>query len=135
MSENLTEMASPTKPSQTTPTKATTNNKSPSTQKANDDKSNDHSASTNNNNNSDSNDLSAKNELKFRENLYRLIISQLFYDGHQNIAVGLSGLIQVAALNLYRINERFINLKHFSGNTTLSSLKSFVKLGQTSYTE
>ena len=134
MSDNSTEMASPTKPSQTTPTKATTN-KSPSAQKANDDKSNDHSASTNNNNNSDSNDLSAKNELKFRENLYRLIISQLFYDGHQNIAVGLSGLIQVAALNLYKMNDRFINLKHFSGNTTLSAIKSFVKLGQTSYTE
>ena len=40
-------------------------------------------------------DLNTKSELKFRESLYRLIISQLFYDGHQHIAVGLSGIIQV----------------------------------------
>jgi hypothetical protein len=37
----------------------------------------------------------SKNELKSRENLYRLIISQLFYDGYQHIAVGLSGSVQV----------------------------------------
>ncbi|KAF4519152.1 hypothetical protein B566_EDAN008214 [Ephemera danica] len=35
-----------------------------------------------------------KNVLKNREQLYRLIISQLFYDGHQNLAVSLSSLIQ-----------------------------------------
>jgi hypothetical protein len=40
-------------------------------------------------------DLNIKNDLKFRENLYRLVISQLFYDGYQNIAVGLSAAIQV----------------------------------------
>lgn len=38
--------------------------------------------------------LSTKSELKFRENLYRLIISQLFYDGYQHAAVSLSGAIQ-----------------------------------------
>ena len=37
----------------------------------------------------------SKGELKSRENLYRLIISQLFYDGYQHIAVGLSGSVQV----------------------------------------
>lgn len=41
-------------------------------------------------------DLNVKNELKFRENLYRLIISQLFYDGYQHIAVGLSGSLQAS---------------------------------------
>ncbi|XP_059486358.1 cleavage stimulation factor subunit 1 [Neocloeon triangulifer] len=35
-----------------------------------------------------------KNVLKNRENLYRLIISQLFYDGHQTLAVSLSSLVQ-----------------------------------------
>jgi hypothetical protein len=40
-------------------------------------------------------DLNCQNELRFRENLYRLIISQLFYDGYQHIAVGLSGVVQV----------------------------------------
>lgn len=40
-------------------------------------------------------DLNLKNESKFRENIYRLIISQLFYDGYQHIAVGLSGSVQV----------------------------------------
>ncbi|XP_044728718.1 cleavage stimulation factor subunit 1 [Chrysoperla carnea] len=35
-----------------------------------------------------------KNLIKSREFLYRLIISQLFYDGHQNVAVGLSSLVQ-----------------------------------------
>lgn len=38
-------------------------------------------------------DLNTKNELRFRENLYRLMISQLFYDGYQHIAVGLTGAI------------------------------------------
>jgi hypothetical protein len=42
-------------------------------------------------------ELNTKNELKFRDNLYRMIISQLFYDGYQSIAIGLSGLIQVKA--------------------------------------
>lgn len=41
-------------------------------------------------------DLNLKNESKFRENLYRLIISQLFYDGYQHIAVGLSGSVQAS---------------------------------------
>jgi len=41
-------------------------------------------------------DLNLKNDLKFRENLYRLIISQLFYDGYQHIAVGLSGSVQAS---------------------------------------
>ena len=45
-------------------------------------------------------DLNLKNELKFRENLYRLIISQLFYDGYQHIAVGLSGSVQVKIIYL-----------------------------------
>lgn len=45
-----------------------------------------------------SSELNAKHDLKFRESLYRLIISQLFYDGYQNIAVGLSGSIQVRYL-------------------------------------
>jgi hypothetical protein len=40
-------------------------------------------------------DLNIKNDSKFRENLYRLIISQLFYDGYQPIAVGLSNMVQV----------------------------------------
>ena len=44
-------------------------------------------------------DLNVKHDLKLRENIYRLIISQLFYDGYQHIAVGLSGAIQVR--NLY----------------------------------
>jgi len=48
-----------------------------------------------------SSDLNVKHDLKFRENLYRLIISQLFYDGYQNIAVALSGTIQVR--NLYHL--------------------------------
>jgi hypothetical protein len=43
----------------------------------------------------DQTDLNTKNESKFRENFYRLIISQLFYDGYQHIAVGLSGSVQV----------------------------------------
>jgi hypothetical protein len=40
-------------------------------------------------------DLNYKNELRFRDNLYRLMISQLFYDGYQHVAVGLSGIVQV----------------------------------------
>lgn len=46
-------------------------------------------------NGSDKTSSNSKNELRFRENLYRLIISQLFYDGYQHIAVGLSTAIQV----------------------------------------
>ena len=38
----------------------------------------------------------AKSELKSRENLYRLIISQLFYDGYQHLAVGLSSSVQAS---------------------------------------
>lgn len=44
----------------------------------------------------DQTDLNVKNESKFRENFYRLIISQLFYDGYQHIAVGLSGSVQAS---------------------------------------
>jgi len=36
----------------------------------------------------------SKNALKFREQLYRLIISQLFYDGFQSLAVSLSSAVQ-----------------------------------------
>nr|CAD7207408.1 unnamed protein product [Timema douglasi] len=35
-----------------------------------------------------------KNIIKCRELLYRLMISQLFYDGHQSLAVGLSAVAQ-----------------------------------------
>ena len=51
----------------------------------------------------DQTDLNIKNESKFRENFYRLIISQLFYDGYQHIAVGLSGSVQVIPLPLQNI--------------------------------
>jgi cleavage stimulation factor subunit 1 len=40
-------------------------------------------------------EVNTKNDLKFRESLYRMIISQLFYDGYQQLAVGLSGQLQV----------------------------------------
>ncbi|RNA37021.1 cleavage stimulation factor subunit 1 [Brachionus plicatilis] len=46
------------------------------------------------NNSFNSNDKYTKNDVKFRENLYRLIVSQLFYDGYQHVAVGLSAAIQ-----------------------------------------
>ena len=36
-----------------------------------------------------------KSEIRFKEKLYRLIISQLFYDNYQSVAVDLSNLIQV----------------------------------------
>ncbi|XP_034951006.1 cleavage stimulation factor subunit 1 [Chelonus insularis] len=39
-------------------------------------------------------EIDPKNVIKNRELLYRLIISQLFYDGHQTLAVQLSNLIQ-----------------------------------------
>ena len=63
------------------------------------------SNSLNNSLNSNDKDKSSsnsinKNEIRFRENLYRLIISQLFYDGYQNIAVGLSGAIQVDKITI-----------------------------------
>ena len=48
-------------------------------------------------------DLNLKSDLKFRENLYRLIISQLFYDGYQHIAVGLSGSVQVSFTSLFNL--------------------------------
>jgi hypothetical protein len=60
--------------------------------------SNDHTDENNSLAKTLSTELNAKHDLKFRENLYRLIISQLFYDGYQNIAVGLSGSIQVRYL-------------------------------------
>lgn len=53
------------------------------------------------NNSFNSNDKSTKTDVKFRENLYRLIVSQLFYDGYQHVAVGLSAAIQVI-FNLFR---------------------------------
>jgi hypothetical protein len=40
-------------------------------------------------------EINTKNDLKFRESLYRMIISQLFYDGYQQFAVGLSTQLQV----------------------------------------
>ena len=43
----------------------------------------------------DPDDLVVKNDLKFRESLYRMIISQLFYDGYQSVAINLSNVIQV----------------------------------------
>ncbi|GLV45750.1 Cleavage stimulation factor 50 kD subunit [Carabus blaptoides fortunei] len=39
-------------------------------------------------------DVDTKNLIKSRELLYRLIISQLFYDGHQSLAVNLSSVVQ-----------------------------------------
>jgi hypothetical protein len=48
-------------------------------------------------------DLNIKNDSKFRENLYRLIISQLFYDGHQPIAVGLSNIVQVSKVEIFTL--------------------------------
>ncbi|XP_063231915.1 cleavage stimulation factor subunit 1 [Bacillus rossius redtenbacheri] len=36
----------------------------------------------------------AKNIIKGRDFLYRLMISQLFYDGHQSLAVGLAAVVQ-----------------------------------------
>ncbi|CAG5103809.1 Similar to CSTF1: Cleavage stimulation factor subunit 1 (Homo sapiens) [Cotesia congregata] len=39
-------------------------------------------------------EVDKKNVIKNRELLYRMIISQLFYDGHQTLAVQLSNLIQ-----------------------------------------
>jgi hypothetical protein len=44
-------------------------------------------------------EIDLKNDLKFRETLYRLMISQLFYDGYQTIAIGFSSLIQVKSLS------------------------------------
>ena len=49
---------------------------------------------TTNANNTDTSGLVAKSEVKFRESMYRLIISQLFYDGYQHAAVNLSAAIQ-----------------------------------------
>ena len=46
-------------------------------------------------NNSNDCDINSKNEVKLHESLYRMIVSQLLYDGHQQIAVALSGIIQV----------------------------------------
>ena len=39
--------------------------------------------------------INTKSELKFRDQLYRMIISQLFYDGYQHVAVNLSATLQV----------------------------------------
>ena len=39
---------------------------------------------------------STKNDLKFRDSFYRMLISQLFYDGHQNVAISLSGIVQAS---------------------------------------
>jgi cleavage stimulation factor subunit 1 len=39
--------------------------------------------------------MQQKSEVRQRESLYRLMVSQLFYDGYQNVAVALSNLIQV----------------------------------------
>jgi hypothetical protein len=40
-------------------------------------------------------EINTKNDLKFRDSLYRMIISQLFYDGYQQFAVGLSTQLHV----------------------------------------
>ena len=40
----------------------------------------------------------AKDEIRFRETFYRLVISQLFYDGYQSVAVNLSNLLQVSQM-------------------------------------
>ncbi|CAF4398903.1 unnamed protein product [Rotaria socialis] len=37
-----------------------------------------------------------RSETRLRETAYRLIISQLFYDGHQQLAVSLSNLLQTS---------------------------------------
>lgn len=47
------------------------------------------------NNSLNSSEKYTKNDVKFRDSLYRLIVSQLFYDGYQHVAVGLSAAIQV----------------------------------------
>jgi hypothetical protein len=44
-----------------------------------------------------------KSEIRFKEKLYRLIISQLFYDNYQSVAVELSNLIQVFDYNFTRL--------------------------------
>ena len=44
--------------------------------------------------------IDTKNDIKFRDSVYRMVISQLFYDGHSNIAVELSNLIKVSELHL-----------------------------------
>ena len=66
-------------------------------------------------------DLNLKNDLKFRENLYRLIISQLFYDGYQHIAVGLSGSVQVGCTSLFKFIN-FINVWVYKGVSTMSAV-------------
>jgi cleavage stimulation factor subunit 1 len=43
--------------------------------------------------------MQPKSEVRFRETVYRLMVSQLFYDGYQNVAVALSNLIQVNIFN------------------------------------
>ncbi len=64
-------------------------------------RSNNNSSSNNGNlngltkNNTNDCDVNSKNEVKLHENLYRMIVSQLLYDGHQQIAVALSGIVQV----------------------------------------
>ncbi|CAB3366752.1 Hypothetical predicted protein [Cloeon dipterum] len=44
------------------------------------------------------NETEEKNSMKIRENLYRLIISQLFHDGYQNLGLSLSSLVQAEPL-------------------------------------
>lgn len=70
----------------------------------NDESNMDHASSPKNNNKnlngsakncSNDCDINTKNEVKVHENLYRMIVSQLLYDGHQQIAVALSAIIQV----------------------------------------
>lgn len=61
------------------------------------------------NNSFNSNEKLTKNDVKFRENLYRLIVSQLFYDGYQHVAVGLSAAIQVYFYFDQKTNLKVLN--------------------------
>lgn len=80
----------------------------------------------------DQTDLNVKNEAKFRENFYRLIISQLFYDGYQHIAVGLSGSVQVIPLPYINIvYEQCLIRTTLQGLASMSTIQSPVELGQT----
>lgn len=88
--------------------------------------------------NSDESLNSSKNEVKFRDNLYRMIISQLFYDGYQHIAVGLSEIIQVVITQTFVFFFLFVEFSDFNlvkGDSTLSSLQSFVQFSQKFITE
>ena len=53
-------------------------------------------------------------EIRFREKFYRLIVSQLFYDGYQTVAVDLSNQLQVIKKTLienHKISDFFNFIK------------------------